>query len=187
MSGTWPVKERLDVTDVVIRMAAPEDAPALDVLIREHQAEGHLLPRDVAEIRSRAHRFVVCESGGQIKACAELAPLSPKAAEVRSLVVAGDVRRMGIATRLIDHLKERARAGGFSMLTAFAHDPHLFIAQNFSIVPHVWLPEKLAKDCRTCPLFRRCGQYAMVLSLVEVPRVVSPPAPGRRPAAMAVA
>ena len=33
---------------------------------------------------------------------------------------------------------------------------------GFSIVPHVWLPEKIVTDCHTCPLFRRCGQYAVV-------------------------
>ena len=42
--------------------------------------------------------------------------------------------------------------------------------QNFSIVPHLWLPEKIATDCVSCPLFRQCGQYAMVMPLREVVR-----------------
>ena len=33
---------------------------------------------------------------------------------------------------------------------------------GFSIVPHLWLPEKIFTDCVKCPLFRQCGQYAMV-------------------------
>jgi hypothetical protein len=36
---------------------------------------------------------------------------------------------------------------------------------GFSIVPHPWIPEKIEADCHTCPLFRRCGQYAVTLSL----------------------
>ena len=36
---------------------------------------------------------------------------------------------------------------------------------GFSIVPHLWLPEKVFTDCVKCPLFRSCGQYAMVLPL----------------------
>jgi hypothetical protein len=36
---------------------------------------------------------------------------------------------------------------------------------GFSIVPHIWVPEKIAHDCTACPLFRRCGQYAVTLAL----------------------
>ncbi len=36
---------------------------------------------------------------------------------------------------------------------------------GFSIVPHTWVPEKIARDCYSCPLFRNCGQYAVVLDL----------------------
>ena len=39
---------------------------------------------------------------------------------------------------------------------------------GFSIVPHLWLPEKIFTDCVKCPSFQRCGQYAMMLPL-EVP------------------
>jgi hypothetical protein len=44
---------------------------------------------------------------------------------------------------------------------------------GFSIVPHTWVPEKIARDCTTCSQFRRCGQHALVLPLVDTrqPRV----------------
>jgi amino-acid N-acetyltransferase len=158
--------------DLVFRTAAPADAAAIVGLISSHQAEGHLLPRQIDEIRRRAGQFVVCESGGVVVACAELAPLSPRLGEVRSLVVADDFRRLGIATRLLNELRERARAAGFELLAALTHDASLFVRHQFSIVPHVWLPEKIAKDCHVCPLFRECGQHAMLLPLTS-------PAPGR--------
>jgi amino-acid N-acetyltransferase len=162
------------VTDVVIRTATKEDAEALDALIRSHQAEGHLLPRNVDEIRRRAGQFVVCEAAGAIKACAELAPLSRTVAEVRSLVVSRDFRRVGIAARLVGEVQARARAAGFTSLTAFTHDARFFVRQNFSIVPHTFMPEKIAKDCIGCPLFRRCDQHAMMLPLVDVVRYAAP-------------
>jgi amino-acid N-acetyltransferase len=108
---------------------------------------------------------VVCEQGGEVKACAELAPLSTRVAEVRSLVVAGNFRRNGIAARLIGELRERAKSAGFDQLCAFTHDARFFVRQGFSIVPHVWVPEKITTDCLGCPLFRRCGQHAMILPL----------------------
>ena len=36
---------------------------------------------------------------------------------------------------------------------------------GFTIVPHIWMPEKIAHDCNGCALFRRCGQYAVRLTL----------------------
>jgi amino-acid N-acetyltransferase len=150
---------------MIMRRGTPADAEALYALINDHQAEGHLLPRHLGEIRRRASRFVVGETDGALLGCAELAPLSGAVAEVRSLVVSREARGQGVATRLLDHLRRRASDDGYDTLAAFTHDPRLFVQQNFSMVPHQWVPEKIARDCVSCPLFRRCGQHAMTLSL----------------------
>ena len=156
--------------DLTLRSATEHDAAALHALVTAHVAEGHLLPRQLDEIRRHADRFVVCVRGKQITACAELAPLSATAAEIRSLVVAGQFRRAGIAARLVDRLRTRAKASGFEALCAFTHDPRFFARQGFSMVPHAWMPAKIVADCLACPLFRRCGQHAMALPLDEVAR-----------------
>ena len=158
------------MTDVVMRQATAEDADALDALITAHRAEGHLLPREVEEIARHAGRFVVCDVDGEITACAELAPLSRRVAEVRSLVVSKTFRRVGVAARLVGELTTRARSAGFETLCAFTHDAPFFVRQGFSIVPHAWMPAKVVTDCLACPLFRRCGQFAMVLPLHDVRR-----------------
>lgn len=168
------------MSDLVMRTATAEDAEGLHALVSAHVQEGHLLPRELSELRTHAARFVVCEERGQIKGCAELAPLSPKVAEVRSLVVAGNFRRAGVAARLVDELRERARSAGFDTLCAFTHDARFFVRQGFSIVPHLWLPAKIATDCVNCPLFRRCEQRAMMLPLHAIARYGAADAPDRR-------
>jgi amino-acid N-acetyltransferase len=155
-----------------MRTATAADAPALHALISAHLSEGHLLPRSLDDLARHAGRFVVCDVDGDLMACAELAPLSAGVAEVRSLVVSRDFRRVGLAARLLGEIRSRARAAGFDTLCAFTHDPRFFVRQNFSIVPHLWLPEKIATDCVSCPLFRRCAQYAMVLPLQAIARYV---------------
>jgi len=150
---------------IVLRAAVSADAPALHALIASHLEEGRLLPRTLDELTIHAPRFVVAVAGGQIVGCAELAPLSPEVAEVRSLVVSRDARRLGVGVRMVEELSVRPRREGFSRLTAFAHDPAFFVRRGFSIVPHTWVPEKIAHDCISCPLFRNCGQYAIVLEL----------------------
>ena len=151
--------------ETCVRDASAADAAAIHALITEHLAEGHLLPRGFEEIRSHAHRFLVAIHDGHLVGCSELAPLSSSVAEIRSLVVMAEVRGLGLGTDLIHRLVERATSHRFQKLCAFTHRPSYFVQQGFSIVPHVWLPEKIVADCHNCPLFRRCGQYAVVRAL----------------------
>ena len=157
-----------------IRFAARAEAPALFALIESHRAEGHLLPRTLAELDTHAERFLVIEeesldgSGApvrQITACAELMKLSKHVAEVRSLVVDRGHRGGGTGSELMAALVGAARDAGYSSLCAFTHSPAFFVRQGFSIVPHVWVPEKIQADCTSCVFFRNCDQYAMLLPL----------------------
>ena len=70
-----------------LRQATPDDVPAIHALVDRHVATDHLLPRASEEIQSHCERFVVATLNGDVVGCAELAPLSPQVAEVRSLVV----------------------------------------------------------------------------------------------------
>jgi amino-acid N-acetyltransferase len=144
----------------------------MHALIASHLQEGHLLPRALEELTIHAARFVVAivtsKGVDRIVGCAELAPLSRSVAEVRSLVVGRDARGVGLAGRMVGELGRRARREGFARLCAFAHDPRFFVGAGFSIVPHTWVPEKIAHDCASSPLFRSCGQYAMLLELSAV-------------------
>lgn len=149
-----------------LRAAVAADAPALHALIAAHLEEGRLLPRTLGELADHAPRFVVAIQGdNNVVGCAELAPLSKAVAEVRSLVVSHDARQSGLGHRMVEELSRRARREGFARVCAFAHDARFFVRMGFSIVPHTWVPEKIAHDCHSCPLFRNCGQYAIVLDL----------------------
>jgi amino-acid N-acetyltransferase len=154
-------------TPVTLRTATPAEAEAIHALILDHVAEGHLLPRRREEIAVHTGRFVVAVRGPRVVACAELAPLSRTVAEVRSLVVSEDARSSGIGRRIIDELRRRATVAGFEKLCAFTHTPAYFVHRDFSIVPHVWLPEKIVTDCSSCTQFRQCGQYAVVHTLAR--------------------
>lgn len=160
---------------IVLRAAVAADAPALLALIAAHLEEGRLLPRTLDELVVHAPRFVVAieptSAGERIVGCAELAPLSQTVAEIRSLVVSGDARRLGLGAKMVEALSATARIKGYTRLTAFAHNPEFFVHRGFSIVPHTWVPDKIAHDCRTCALFRNCGQYAVVMELERASNV----------------
>jgi amino-acid N-acetyltransferase len=150
---------------VTVREGMAGDATAIHSLIVEHLAEGRLLARTREDIAAHAHRFSVALLQGEIVGCADLAPLGGGVAEVRSLVVHREARSLGAGRLLVDAIRSRAAAAGFHTLCAFTHGPSYFVQLGFSIVPHVWLPEKIEADCRTCPQFRHCGQYAVAQPL----------------------
>jgi amino-acid N-acetyltransferase len=153
------------MTMVTFRQATKADATAVNRLIADNLEVGHLLPRTIEEILEHAPRFIVAEHDGTVIACAELAPLSATVAEVRSLVVDEQVRGNQIGPRLVTELASAGASRGFATLCAFTHQPSHFVKLGFTIVPHMWVPEKIAHDCTSCPLFRRCGQYAVTLPL----------------------
>src|SRR3984893_4871185 len=150
---------------ITLRTAAATDAKKLYALIQANLEEGHLLPRTLGELTIHAERFVVAVKARKVVGCAELAPLSPRVAEVRSLAVDGPARGGRVGVAIVDELRRRARREGFEKLCAFTHAPSYFINMGFSIVPHLWLTEKIFTDCVKCPQFRQCGQYAMVVPL----------------------
>ena len=150
---------------VMLRTATVTDAGQIHELIGGHAREGHLLPRTLAELTLHAERFVVATRRGSVVACGELAPLSLSVGEIRSFVVDESARHAGLGQLIVNELRRRARVDGFDRLCAFTHAPGYFARLGFSIVPHTWLPEKIATDCSACALFRRCGQFAMLLDL----------------------
>jgi amino-acid N-acetyltransferase len=150
---------------ITLRTADASEAKRLHALIQANLEEGHLLPRTLNELTTHASRFVVAVRGRKIVGCAELAALSAHVAEVRSLAVDVSARGARVGVMIVDELRRRARREGFEKVCAFTHAPGYFIHMGFSIVPHLWVPEKIFTDCVKCPQFRQCGQYAMVVPI----------------------
>jgi amino-acid N-acetyltransferase len=139
--------------------------PGIHRLIADNLEVGHLLPRSTDDVQKHVPRFVVATVEDAVVGCAELAPLSGQVAEVRSLVVDEAFRGRQIGPQLVTTLSTTAAAAGYSSLCAFTHEPSHFVRMGFTIVPHIWVPEKISHDCTSCALFRRCGQHAVTLTL----------------------
>ena len=150
---------------VTLRAAAPSDAEALHALISSNLEEGHLLPRRLDELTVHASRFIVAVAAAGSSAAASWrrsAAISPKCDRSRSTPAPGD---SASARQLVAELRLRARRAGYERLCVLTHAPDYFINFGFSIVPHLWVQEKVFTDCVNCPKFRTCGQFAMVVPL----------------------
>ena len=142
-------------------------------LIQRNQQAGHLLPRELRELTSRnrslrRRQSTAADRSWRAASSRRSARRSPKSGRSSSARSGAGRGSAGASSTSCRSARERR---GFDDLCVFAHQPAYFAHMGFSIVPHTWLPEKIMADCRSCPLFRRCEQFAMVTDLDAVPEV----------------
>jgi len=150
------------------RTARIGDAAAVHRIIAHYAGEGLLLPRTEAEIREHVARFLVLveKRDGQerVLGCVALEPYGSDLAEVRSLAVAPDARGQGrnVGDRLMKAAMDTARRRKIARLFAVTHRPEFFSRYGFTPGPREVVPEKIARDCNTCPKARKCRLVATV-------------------------
>jgi amino-acid N-acetyltransferase len=144
------------------------DAAAVHRVIAYYAGEGLLLPRTEAEIREHIERFLVLvEKRGKeekVLGCVALEPYGPDLAEVRSLAVAPEARGEGrsVGDRLMKAAMDAARRKKIARLFAVTHKPEFFSRYGFAPGPRQIVPEKIERDCVTCPKERTCNLIATV-------------------------
>ena len=172
------------------RIGRPSDSAAVHHLIEHYVAEDLLLPRSEDEIREHIERFLVLTEtqNGEEKllGCVALEPYGPDLAEVRSIAVAPEARGHGLAIgdRLMKAAIDTARRRKIARLFAVTHRPDFFDRYGFSSGPRQMVPEKIDRDCATCPKKDHCSLVATVavicperdiLSVVNSGKVLSLP------------
>ncbi len=150
------------------RRARLDDAAAIHRLIASYAEAGLLLPRSEEEIRAHIERFLVLKrcapSAGAdpILGCVALEPYGNDLAEIRSLAVAHDHRGCGAGARLLAAVLAAARQRGIARVFAVTHAPEFFWRHGFTSAERQAIPEKMERDCRSCPKARRCRLVAVV-------------------------
>ncbi len=150
------------------RTARPSDVAAVHRVIAHYAGEGLLLSRTEAEIRNHIGRFLVLVEGRsaeeQVLGCVALEPYGAHLAEVRSLAVSPEARGRGIGVGdlLMKAALDTARRRKIARVFAVTHRPDFFSRYGFTPGPLQAVPEKVERDCVTCPKQRRCALVATV-------------------------
>jgi amino-acid N-acetyltransferase len=144
------------------RKALLPDARAIHELIQEYAREGLLLPRTLAEICENVRDFTVIDDNGAVIACGALHLYGSHLAEVRSIAVSQDRKGQGVGSQLIEALLREADEHQTEQVCLFTRAPEFFAKLGFVAVPHQSLPDKIYKDCQSCPMFTKCDEIAMV-------------------------
>jgi amino-acid N-acetyltransferase len=111
---------------ISFRPARKGEMPAIRALLRLYPAQ--LAQENVPRISS----FLVAASGKNIIGCCALQVYSKRLAEVRSLAVHSDFQNRGIASRLVELCKQRARTRGVKELFAVTGQASFFERAGFA-------------------------------------------------------
>ena len=151
------------VGGAIVRQAKLQDAVHIFELVNSLSHDGTLLRRNYAEICENVRDFTVAESeSGVFLGCGALHLYGPHLAEVRSIVVKPEAKGQGAGGKLLCALLTEAEDQGVASVCLFTRIPDFFFHFAFRVVDRTVLPDKIYKDCQTCPRLYACDEVAMV-------------------------
>lgn len=160
---------------VFVRAAKLPDAANIFELVSSMSHDGTLLPRSYAEICENVRDFAVAEDvDRKLLGCGALHLYGPHLAEVRSIMVKPEAKGRGAGGALLRALLEEADHQEVSCVCLFTRIPQFFLHYDFRVVERTVLPDKIYKDCQTCPRLYACDEVAMVRGAVPRISVLGP-------------
>ena len=156
---------------MLVRKARLQDASHVYDLVNSLSQDGTLLKRSFAEICENIRDFTVAVSDSSVfLGCGALHLYGPHLSEVRSIVVKPEARAQGAGGRILGALIDEAEDHGIQSVCLFTRIPDFFFNYGFRVVEDkTELPDKIFKDCQSCPRLHRCDEVAMVRG--RIPRV----------------
>ncbi len=161
--STSTTSSRPRVGGATVRQAKLQDAVHIFELVNSLSGDGTLLRRSYSEICENVRDFVIAESeAGVFLGCGALHLYGPHLAEVRSIVVKPEAKGQGAGGKLLRALLEEAEDQGVVSVCLFTRIADFFFHFGFRIADRTTLPDKIYKDCQTCPRLYACDEVAMV-------------------------
>lgn len=160
------MQERQKVaTDMEVRPAKAPDARRIAEIINYHAERGRMLHRSLESVYENLREFHVAEDDGQIVGCVAVGLFWADLAEVKSLAVDPTKQGLGIGARLLQAAIADARRLCLSRLFALTYETAFFDRAGFRKIDRGTLPDKVWRECVTCPKADHCDEIAMILML----------------------
>ncbi len=172
----------LDVNNLPARFtprpATIQDVHGMSTLINEYASEGVMLARGPQYLYKGIREYSVIsipsqekligplgESDQVVIAVASLHVLWEDLAEVRSVAVHPQIKRMGLGRTMVNHVKKEAANIGIKRLFTFTLRPDFFQSLGFKEVPREKLPPVVWAECSNCPKFYKCDEVGMIMHI----------------------
>ncbi len=141
------------------------DAAEICGLINYYAERGRMLHRSLEHIYDSLREFQVAEENGRVIGCIALDIFWANLAEIKSLAVDKDFTGKGIGAALVAAAVADARKMGISRLFALTYEKDFFVKQGFEVIDRQTLPEKVWRECISCPKADACDETAVMLQI----------------------
>lgn len=155
----------MSLNQLPVRAATDGDVAAIQVLLNHYAGMGDLLPRTKSDIIANIEHFRVIDKDGEIIACGSLEHFTDELAEIRSLMVASDIKGGGLGRVIVNELINIAKQRKVGRLMALTYVPEFFHKLGFITVDKDIFPEKIWGICVNCYKFHNCDEIAVLLRL----------------------
>ena len=150
----------------VVRKAHMDDVKSMHGLLLQCAQKGLLLPRALIHLYGHVRNFMVAENAaGEIVGCCALAPVWEDLAEICSLVVRDDLRRMGAGRDLVKACVAECPSLHVTKVFALTYQEAFFDRLGFKVVDKSVLPQKIWADCVHCAKYPNCDETAVYYEL----------------------
>jgi amino-acid N-acetyltransferase len=156
------VLEELIEVQVPIRLARPEDAMQIHLLIEQFADRDEMLHRSTEEVLQSLGDYSVAYSGDEVVGCCAVQVCTDDLAEIKGLAVAPSQQGKGLGRRLVEACEEQARLQGVPRVFCLTYVPEFFGKMGYHLVDKVSLPHKVWNECLFCNKYPICGEEAMV-------------------------
>ena len=153
--------------EIQVHKAHLQDARNIFDLVNSLSGDGTLLRRSYAEICENIRDFTVAETTNgdgetEFLGCGALHLYGPHLAEVRSIVMRPEAKGQGAGGLLLKALIAEAAQHTVLSICLFTRIPAFFERFEFRVAERDAMPDKIYKDCQTCPRLYACDEVAMV-------------------------
>jgi amino-acid N-acetyltransferase len=167
MSSTPTRSSSPAAKNIHVHKARIQDALEIFNLVNSLSADGTLLRRSYAEICENIRDFTVAhivepDGATEFLGCGALHLYGPHLAEVRSIVVKPEAKGIGAGGELLRALIDEAATHAVMSVCLFTRIPAFFEHFGFRVAERNAMPDKIYKDCQTCPRLYACDEVAMV-------------------------
>ena len=150
---------------VTVRKATIKDVDGILELVNGYASAELMLPRTQDAVIQNLRDFFVAVSEKKIRGCVALHLYTDRLSEIKSLAVARDYQRQGIATKLIKRCLSEARDLGVPKVFTLTYVPEVFLKNKFQFSNKALLPQKILEECRLCPKQTCCTEQCLAYSV----------------------
>lgn len=148
-------------TDITIRNAKLSDANTISNLIEFYARKNIMLPKTPESIMENIRNFIVAESKEKIVGCASFSFFTPELAEIRSVAVNESFQGQGIGRKLIEKAEKILKEEGIKKTFVLTLNVPFFTMLGYKVVDKKIFPQKIWRDCLSCPKIMQCDEIAM--------------------------